>query len=311
MKKKKMSKLIPAILLSIFSTFSLVSAEERIKISIVKTTESEYCLQLLAGFKKFFTDKNTAVEFSEYTLEEKESKFVWEKIRNNKPDVIFTIGTLATKTISDNFEEIPVVFSMVLEPNLIAKRPNVSGVSVNIPLETKFKYLGKILPKAKRIGVIYSAKTETLFSEMVSYSKKANYQLIGKKIVSAKELPEAFEDLSWRIDTLLMIPDPNIYTINSTKYIILECLRNKINLMGISSPYTKAGALFSLDCDYEDIGKQAGETALRIIRGEKPNNIPLVSPRNTRLYLNLSTAENIGVTITPEVIKETVEILGR
>lgn len=312
--KIKIYKIISFWLLFIVCRLSSIAyASEKVRIAIVNTGEREAYNQTVAGFKKWFADTGVTVLPSEYNLdgEDRKGRIICEEIKNNKPDIIFTIGTLASRVVGGNIENIPIVFCMVLDPSSIVKKPNVTGVLMDIPLETRCEYFSRILPKVKKIGVIYTAKTESMLEEMAAYSKKTGCQIISKKISSEKEFPESLEALSWQIDAFLMVPDPAIYTIHSTKYLIIQSLNRKTALVGLSSPYTKAGALYSLDCDYEDMGRQAGEIALKVIRGENIGNIPVVYPRKARLSLNLITADNIGIKISQTVLKEAAEVYGR
>jgi len=290
-------------------------AKEHTLIYLVKTSDSAAYNQAEAGFKKTLSESKTgAVDYSEHGLSENEEELIG-KIRAEKPALILTIGTAASKVISNKINDIPVVFCMVLDPTLIRskEKKNVCGSSIQIPpVEAQCRFVNEIAPGSKRYGIIYTAKTQEFFNGLEAYSKKSNLQVIGKKISSSRELAEAFNDLSWRIDLLFMVPDPAIYTVPSTKYVIINCLEKKIGLVGLSSLYTEAGALLSFDCDFEDIGRQAGETALKVIDGEKPGNIPTTIPENYKPSINLTTAKKIGVVISPSIyLKRNIEVFGQ
>ena len=79
--------------------------------------------------------------------------------------------------------------------------------------------------------------------------------------------------------------------------------------MGLSSAYVRAGALFALDCDYDDIGKQAGEVALLILCGNSPYEVPITTPRKIYLSINQKTAERIGIEIPAALLKIAEEVV--
>ena len=79
--------------------------------------------------------------------------------------------------------------------------------------------------------------------------------------------------------------------------------------MGLSSSFVTAGALMSLSCDYEDIGKQAAEIADRILKGESVGDIPVAVPRKVSLSLNLRTADRIRLRIPDAVIESANEVI--
>jgi len=66
-----------------------------------------------------------------------------------------------------------------------------------------------------------------------------------------------------------MVADTKIYFPKSIEHLLREGLSRKIPVIGLSSSYTKAGSLISFDCDYEDLGRQTAEFALRILAGER------------------------------------------
>jgi putative ABC transport system substrate-binding protein len=207
----------------------------------------------------------------------------------------------------EKIKDIPVVFCMVFNPQEITGS-NITGVSMEIPDEEKLQLIKRILPDGKNLGVIYSPISTLRYRKMSQTCRDFGLQLIGRKIDSGKELPEAFEQISRQIDCLLMIPDSKIYFPKSVEYLLLESLRKKIPVAGLSSLYTKAGALFSFECDYNDLGRQAAEVTLRILNGEKPAHIPPAIPKKINLSLNLIAAERLGINIPSQMIKEASEV---
>jgi transcription initiation factor TFIID TATA-box-binding protein len=79
---------------------------------------------------------------------------------------------------------------------------------------------------------------------------------------------------------------------------LLFAFRNRIPVIGISDKYVKSGVLLALSFDSEDIGRQAGELANRILSGEDVKKFSLIKPRMVKLSINLNTAEKIGIKIT-------------
>ncbi len=78
--------------------------------------------------------------------------------------------------------------------------------------------------------------------------------------------------------------------------------------MGYAAYVVKKGALLGLSCDYEDIGRQAGELSVEILKGEKPSNLPITVPKKILLSINIRAAKRIGITVPPRVVKEAYEV---
>jgi putative ABC transport system substrate-binding protein len=156
--------------------------------------------------------------------------------------------------------------------------------------------------------VLYTSETEPLIQEAKSVSSDLGIKLVAQPIQSEKEIPAVLEKLKNEVDGIWAVADPLIFTPQSTQFILLFTLRNGLPLMGLTPSFVQAGALFTLAPDYKDVGRQAGEMALEIISGKSPTNIPVTMPRMIYLYLNLKTAEQINLLISPDLIEVAKEV---
>lgn len=283
---------------------------ERAVISVIFSSDIAPYSQSWEGFKEFLEEKKVTLLVSKHNLKKETPEAVYPRINMERPDIVFTLGTKASKLTKEKIKDIPVVFCVVLNHRAIIDL-NVTGVSIDIPPGVKLRKVKRIFPNVKRIGIVYSAETTSLYKEVLQVCRELGLQLIGKKVDSGKEFLNAIEEISWQIDCFLMIPDFKIYFPQSVKHLLLESLRKKFWVVGLSSLYTKAGALISFDCDYNDLGRQAGEIALRILNGEKPANINPLGPGKIKLSLNLITAERFSIKIPPQIIREASEVFGK
>ncbi|MFC2062191.1 ABC transporter substrate-binding protein [Elusimicrobiota bacterium] len=301
------------ILCIVFYSCEYLYAPERIIVAIVKTRDNDSYNKAITGFSDFFAEKNIAIWSSIHDLNGKKenSNSVYKQLQNSRPDVILTLGTLASQTATEEINDIPIISCIVMKSFFANRRQNSSGVAIDIPVEHKFDMLEKIIPGKKRVGLIYSRKNKELAEKYLAVSKKKNFILISRETLSEKEIPEIFKDLHWRIDALLMAPDPLAYTTHSIKYIVIACLKNRIPLIGLSTPYTGSGALFSLDSDCEEMGHQAGEMALKVIMNTDIGSIPIALPRKLILSINLFTAKQIGLNVPDEVIRQADKIFKK
>lgn len=293
----------------VFST-AWCYAAERVVVSVVFSSDIEAYKQAGNGFREFLGEKKVSLLVSEYNLKEEEPAVVYSRINREKPDIVLTLGTKASKLAKEKIVDIPVVFCMVFHPEEITSS-NITGVSMEIPATIKLRGIKRILPAdTKKIGLIYSPGLTAAYEEISQVCGQMGFKLIGKKIDSEKGLPNALKDISRQIDCFLMIPDSKVYSPMSVKYLLLQSLREKFPVVGLSSRYTKAGALFSFDCDYNDLGRQAAEIALRILNSQRPADIEYSTPRKTKLSLNLLAAERLGTRIPSQIVKEASEVFG-
>ena len=97
------------------------------------------------------------------------------------------------------------------------------------------------------------------------------------------------------IDAFWMIPDPTVLTPDSVEFLLLFAQENLVPVFSFAEKYEKMGALFSLDVDPVDMGKQAGEMTNRLLGGSPVDELPRVDARRAVLRFNHSVARKLGV----------------
>lgn len=294
-------------------------ADGKQTIAVIKSSNITPYNTALKGFEKELKDKGIDVSLVKYDIEasKEECLRVIEEVKAKRPRLVLTIGSLSTRIACQEIKDIPVVFSMVLNPvasgfvkSMESSGNNLTGVSLDIPIRHQFENLKSVVPRIKKIGVLYNPKnTAIVVRKAQRVAEELGLQLIAKPVNSEKDVPEALKELCRRIDALWSVADSTVFSPQSVRFIILHTLRNKIPFMGLSPSFVKAGALLALSWDYEDIGRQSGEIAAEVLAGKKPAELPIATPRKTFLFLNLRVAEQIGIKIPPDVINRAKEVI--
>ena len=280
-----------------------------ISVSVVFTSDAEAYRQAWNGFRSELAAENVAISASEFVLGKDDPKEVSAEINRRRPDLTLTFGTRASRLATESIVRTPVIFCMVLDPTGMF-RSNSAGVTMEVSPEAKLQMIRKILPGARRIGTVYSPETFLSYAKVLEECAQMGITLVARKVDTENELPAAVREVARKSDVFLMLPDTKIYTPASVKAVLLESLRAKFPVVGLSSHYTKAGALFSLDSDYDEVGRQAAEIAVRILRGENPRDIAPALPRKCRLSVNVAVAQRMGIDIPARVMKEAIEVYG-
>jgi len=289
-----------------------------VQISIMVSQRSEAHNAALTAFLQAI-EKSQQIETITYNLggNMKMGIEAAKWIRKGKPNLVLAVGTTAALAAKKELMDIPIVFCMVLNPassglvkHMKSSGGSITGASLDIPLETQYKYIKMLIPDVKSIGVIYNPEeTGILVQEAVRVAKAGNISLTAKAISSEREVPDALKSMLNKVDILWSVADGTVFSPQSTQYILLTTLRARVPFMGLSPAFVKAGALMALSCDYTDIGKQAAEIAKSILDGENPGDIPIAVPRKISLYINLRTAEHIGLSIPKSAIKLADEVI--
>jgi len=292
------------------------SADQKL-IAVVKTEDLSSYSRALKGIKQVISQSEVEADVREYVLPQETGgkDSVLGEIKNSRPDLIVTIGSKATELVSQSIKDIPIVFSAVLNPVVsgfvsTAKTPegNLTGASLDVPLGIQLEKFKLIVPHLRSVGVLYTSETELLIREARSISEDLGIKLVAISVQSEKEIPAVLERLRNEVDGIWAVADPLIFTPQSTQFILLFSLRNGLPLMGLTPSFVQAGALFTLAPDYKDVGRQAGEMALDIISGKDPKEVSISVPRLIYLYLNLKTATQINLKVSPDLVQVAKEV---
>ncbi len=232
-----------------------------------------------------------------------------KNVLSMSPDIIVSIGTPATDMLASSGISVPVIYSMVLDPSdSVRNRPGFAGVVLDIPLGEQIAWFSRIVPDVENLSVLYSEESEAWLSRIREAATVSGVEITGIRFSGRADLVDALSSVVGRTQGLLAIPDGTIYNQVITPRIIYFTLENRLPFMGLSSNFTRAGALFSLDCDYVDIGRQTGEMAARILLGENIDSMPDEFPERITPVINIRSARILGIKIREDIQKKAVII---
>jgi putative ABC transport system substrate-binding protein len=236
-------------------------------------------------------------------------------------DVIFASGTsapgLAAKAATST---IPIVFQTGgdpvedgLVPSMNRPGANVTGVSrMTVLLDPKrLDLLHEALPKVNTFALLLnrdSPRTDFVIEQVQKAARSLGLGLAVVKIGSEHELDEAFAAMEReRAGALLMNTDPAIDRW-SQKTVALT-LQHALPTMFSNREYIVQGGLMSYDSNIVDSFRQAGNYVGRILKGEKPADLPVQQPTKFELVINLKTAKALGLTIPPTMLTLADEVI--
>lgn len=276
------------------------------EVAAVKSVDIRPYRDAVNGFKS-----SVKADVNEYVIDyddEKAAKVVMY-LNDGNMHLVFTLGSDALNLVKNSVKDTPVIFTFVLNPQEIIGHPtgklpsNVTGISMNIPPEVQFSTLLEAAPNTKRIGVIYDpSKTKSLIDEAGVAARNLGITLVATKINTKAEAINAISKMKGNVDALWMIPDTTAITRESAEYMLLYSLQNSIPLIGISEKYVKNGALMAFSFDSEDMGRQAGEIAQKILDGKKVMKVTPYKPRKIKLTLNTRIAKKLGLDLPENLI---------
>jgi putative ABC transport system substrate-binding protein len=236
--------------------------------------------------------------------------------------VIFATGSpVPARAAKMATSTIPIVFAYGGDPvsdGLVASlnRPggNVTGATfIGTALTSKkMGLLREILPQVSDVALLVNPKG-TLAEVQINEAKAAaNVLGLNLSIVTAiseSEFDEAVATMSrLKVGAFLTSTDP-LFGFNGRFLHVKKGLLQGIPAIGIGREDVAAGALFSYGPNLSDTWRQAGVYVGRILKGEKPSDLPIVRPAKFELVINLKTAGQLGINISPILLARADEVI--
>ncbi len=265
---------------------------------VIKSQNLSAYNKVVKGFQDECIQKNITIK-SIYDLKGKMKvghKIV-RKVREKNPDIILTIGVLATTIAKEEIKDIPIVFCMVINhARFQLAGLNITGIATEISIEKQLKGYQTILDSLQNLGVIYDpSKTGNIIESAETKVKDIGVNLVKYEIKSSKMVSEALENLIGRIDALWLLPDSTVVTKKSFDLIKSTTLKNNIPLLCTSDVFVKAGALAAVFSDYKFVGRQAAQLAGEILERPSTDSLGIVNPDSFKLAINTDTAKKLGL----------------
>jgi len=310
------------ILILLFALFwsvgpATISAElSRHPVVILVSDEEEAYSEPIESFT---AEINQPVEIFNLRGNLEQAPAMMEKIISRKPQLIFALGAKAaviSKVWTADYPEIPVVFAMVLNWEryaLFTRQGNVAGIAYDIAAGTHLANLTMISPEINRIGLIYSKEHSGPFVESARRSAEIlNLKLIEKQIADPKEFQRAFKGMEDKIDSFWILSDPVVYTLENISWLEDRCIKNRLVCLGPSENVAKLGVVLSVDPDQKNIGGQAASIVKSILQNnQQPGKIGIMPPIGTRLFINLKTANKIGLHISRNALDQATKVIDK
>ncbi len=259
----------------------------------------------LKGFQQALAQRGVDVDLEVVALQGDARKVApaLAAARQNATALIFSMGLVATQAALAEKSDIPIVAGLVLSPDLFKKRGNSTGVFLDMPVELQLEWIQKLMPPDTSVGVLYNpAENQRKIDEAGASARGMGLRLVPFQVDTPQSLPDVLDSVANRVDVLWGIPDSVVVSPETAKTLLVHSFRDHIPFIGLSAAWVKAGALFALDWDYQDVGAQCGELAVRVLKGARADSIAPESPRRVLYSVNLKTAREMRVLLKESVI---------
>jgi len=236
-------------------------------------------------------------------------------------DVIVATGARAVRAAKQATNTIPIVMSAApsaVEEGLVASlaRPggNVTGVSsMLVELgEKRLQLLREIVPRASRVAVMWAPPTERQLRAVQAAARMLGVELLELQVTSEgtqpSDLDHAFKTASRdRADAMIVIATTSFFGLRAR--IADLALQHRLPAIYPSPSYVHSGGLVSYGQNDTEYYRRAAVYVDKILKGAKPEDLPVEQPTKFELVINLKTAKALGLDLPPTLLALADEVI--
>jgi len=225
-------------------------------------------------------------------------------------DVIFTSNEAATFAAKDATRKIPVVFTLVGDPvaagivNALAHpEANLTGVSslTTELVPKRLEALKTLVPRLRRVWAIYHGgdlPSSAAIVKALEVTPRLGLELVPRTVISPEQLEQVLKEI--RPGDALLAPD--IATMDIPAVLLEASLASRIPAVFSADLWVAHGGLVSYGADYRAQGLQAARLVAKILRGTRPQDLPVEGADKIALAVNVKTATLFGLTVPRKVL---------
>ncbi len=239
------------------------------------------------------------------------------KFVGDNPDVIVAIATPSAQAVVAATKTIPVVYSAVTDPvaaqlvsTMDASGTNVTGVSDMLVLSKQIDLIKQVVPDAKRVGMVYNpgeANSVVVVKEMRDLLTQAGMTLVEATAARTVDVGAAARSLVGKVDVIYTNTDNNV--VSAYEALVKVGTDAKVPLIASDTDSVARGAIAAMGVNYHNLGLQTGKMVIRILKGEKPGDIPSETSDKLELFVNPGAAKKQGVTLSDAFIKSATKVI--
>ncbi|MEK4486031.1 ABC transporter substrate-binding protein [Psychrobacillus sp. FSL H8-0484] len=288
------------------------ASSKKYKIGVTQIVEHPSLNAAYDGFKKALEDAGIDAEYDVQIAQGDNSAntTIATNLVSENVDLIFANSTPSAQAAASATSEIPIVFTSVtdavgaeLVDSMEKPGGNVTGTIDAHPdaISNTMTFLKDELG-AKNVGMVFNSGEQNSRAQVDAVKemlKEMDMTVVEASVATSADVKQATESLLGKVDSMYIITDNTV--VSALESVISVANENKIPMMVGEFDSVKRGGLAAYGFEYFDIGYEAGQMAVKILKGEsKPADLPVQIPQKLKLIMNKNTASTIGLDIKDE-----------
>jgi len=294
------------------------SAEKKVSIGIVQIVEHPALDAARKGFLEtlkangYIEGQNLTVDYQNAQGDQSILQSIAQKFASAKYDMILAIATPSAQAVAGATKDIPILITAVTDPvaaklvnSMDKPGTNVTGTTDMNPIKDQFELLKKLVPSAKKVGVIFNAgevNSQVQVDIAKQVAKDLGIEILEATVATSADVLQAAQSFIGKVDAIYVPTDNTV--VSAAQSVVQVTNKNKIPLFAGESSVVDAGGLATIGINYSNLGKQTGEMALKVLKGSKPQDMPIESQKDFDVVINQDTAKLLGIEIPQELQKK-------
>jgi putative tryptophan/tyrosine transport system substrate-binding protein len=259
--------------------------------------------------------RNIRIDFHWDVSEPARAQMIAKDVIVAQPDLIVSHATPATSAASQLTKTIPIVFVNAGDPVVLGFVANYAHPAGNVTGFTNFEpamggkwpeVLKDVDPQIRRIAILFNPETAPAGGTLYLASFKDAGVALGVEPIEAPVHDAAA--IEQAIDAFAREPNVGVaamadnFTVLNREFIVRSALSHRLPLVAPYRSFPEQGGLISYGINTVDMFHSAASYVDRILKGEKPADLPVQAPTKFEMVINLKTAKALGLTVPPSLL---------
>jgi putative tryptophan/tyrosine transport system substrate-binding protein len=274
------------------------------------------------GMQEFgwLENRNLEIDYRFFGGDPKAARTYAAELLARSPDALMAHGSPALKALSETTRTLPIIFVSVVDPVGSGVVESLSKPGGNATGFTLFEYsiagkwlelLKEIAPQVARVAVLRDTTGPggpAQFGVLQALAPSFRVELVPVSVQDSRQIEEGVSALARKSDGGLVVL-PSGPAANHRKLILTLAAQHSLPAIYPYSYFVADGGLITYGPDIVDQYRRAAAYVARILKGEKPADLPVQSPTKYELAINLKTAKALGLTVPPSLLARADEVI--
>ena len=235
----------------------------------------------------------------------------------NQYDLICAIATpMAVVCFNAAEDKIPVIYTAVsapVEAGLANEdgtgTGNITGSSDLLPVKFQLQAIRKLLPEAKKIGILYTVgevNSQVQLAEYQASAEEYGFEIVPQSITASADIPLALPQLLPKVDCLSMLLDNTV--VQSLDIVLDQADEAGIPVFGSEVEQVIKGCAAAAGLDYVKLGYDTGLLAARVLAGENAQELPFLQITESAVYINYEACAALNIQVPSDLLESAIDV---